>query len=97
VLAEPANDLGAHAAHALDLGLHGRGGHYTGEYLRVNGGRGCVPSLHCIGRMAVPSGGVLSMRAPPGSREWTSRSGLVIRTFSTTRTASRGGSAPPAS
>jgi hypothetical protein len=35
------------------------------------------------------------MRVPPGSREWSRRSGLVVRTLSTTRTASRGGPAPP--
>jgi hypothetical protein len=33
----------------------------------------------------------MSMRVPPGSREWSRRSGLVVRTLSTTRTASRGG------
>jgi hypothetical protein len=38
----------------------------------------------------------ISMRVPPGSREWTSKSGLVVRTLSMVRTASRGGSAPPA-
>jgi hypothetical protein len=59
VLAEPANDRGAHAAHAVNLGLHRRG-HHTSEYLRVDGGRGCVHLLHCLGRAAVkvPSGGV---------------------------------------
>jgi hypothetical protein len=36
----------------------------------------------------------ISMRAPPGSREWTRRPGLIARTLSTPRTASRGGSAP---
>jgi hypothetical protein len=39
----------------------------------------------------------IRMRVPPGSREWNSRSDVVVRTFSTTRTASRGGSAPSAS
>jgi hypothetical protein len=61
----PANDRGAHAAHALDLGLHGRGYH-TGEYLHVDGGRGGVPVLNCLGHAAlcprgpvqVSSGGV---------------------------------------
>jgi hypothetical protein len=40
VLAEPADHCGAHATHALDLGLHGRG-HRTSECcLCVDGGRG---------------------------------------------------------
>jgi hypothetical protein len=39
----------------------------------------------------------ISMRVPPGSREWSKGPGLIARTLSTTRTASRGGSAPPAS
>jgi hypothetical protein len=41
----------------------------------------------------------ISMRVPPGSREWTRRSGLIARTLSTynAHTASRGGPAPPAS
>jgi hypothetical protein len=51
LLAEPANARGAHAAHALDLGLHGRG-HHTGEYLRVDGGRGGIRLPHCLGRAA---------------------------------------------
>jgi hypothetical protein len=71
LLAEPANDRGAHTYEALDLGLHGRG-HHTGEYLRVNGGRGGVPAflylplprprgraaLRPCGPVQVPSGGV---------------------------------------
>jgi hypothetical protein len=43
------NDRGAHAAHALDLGLHGRGYPRTGEYLRIDGGRGGALS-HYLGR-----------------------------------------------
>jgi hypothetical protein len=40
----------------------------------------------------------VSMRVVPGSHEWSTRSGLVVRTLSTTRTASRASgrrSAPP--
>jgi hypothetical protein len=94
-----------------DLALHGRGYHIS-EYLCVDGGRGGVPLLHCLGRAAfcpcspaqVPSGDrveyllmpkaidftSISMRVPPGSREWSRRSGLIVRTLPTTRTASRG-------
>jgi hypothetical protein len=38
VFAKPTNYSGAHAAHALDLGLNGWW-HHTGGYLRVDGGR----------------------------------------------------------
>jgi hypothetical protein len=37
----------------------------------------------------------ISTRVLPGSREWTKRSGLVVRTLSTTRTAFSGRLSPP--
>jgi hypothetical protein len=107
VLAEPANDRGAHAAHAMDLGLRGRG-HHTGEYLRVDGGRGGVPSVnaapsrcHRVEHLLMPKAiGSTSMGMcvpPPGSRcEWARGPGLAYamtaRELAATRAASRGGS-----
>jgi hypothetical protein len=54
---------------------------------RFLGAHVCEPGHKLVNDGAVFAKSLISMRAPPDSREWTSRSGRVVRTLSTMRSA----------